>query len=294
MESFAGSRLLQKNKNIKILIFILTLILTFIFIVTICLFVYGYYSGSCKINKKYICNNNFCLYKEFDIILEKNIKNDIDKILANKDLSKKVVIKTYPENIFNCALPNKSGITISTSSIVNNSAAPSRASPGCGDTGLTEGSESLRKTPSTIINFYQNDLCKIISKLTNLKLYPTDLSYPTSCALLIYNEENDWINWHYDYNYYNGRFFTVLIPITHIETCTKFQFMDDTNKITNIDLINKGLCFEGNYLYHRATKLCKNQKRVILSCQYVTDNSMNLVNKLRIKLKDYAYIGKIF
>ena len=253
----------KSNKNSKILTFIFILI-----IIIILLFVYAYNSGSCKINKKYICDNNFCLYKEFDIILGKNIKNDIDKILANKDLSKKVVIKTYPENILNCALPNKSGITISTSSILNNS--------------------------GTIINFYQNDLCKIISKLTNLQLYPTDLSYPTSCALLIYNEENDWINWHYDYNYYNGRFFTVLIPITYVETCTKFQFMDDSNKITNINLINKGLCFEGNYLYHRATKLCKNQKRVMLSCQYVTDNSMTLTNKLRIKIKDYAYIGKFF
>jgi hypothetical protein len=268
MKSFAGSRFLIKindpYKNLKILIFTLAFILIFI----IFLFIYAYNSGSCKINKKYICDSNFCLYKEFKIILDKNIKNDINKILLNKDLSKKVVIKIYPENILNCALPNKSGITISTINILNNS--------------------------TSIINFYQNDLCKIISKLTNLKLYPTDLSYPTSCALLIYNEENDWINWHYDYNYYNGRFFTVLIPITHIETCTKFQFMDDNNKIRNIDLINKGFCFEGNYLYHRATKLCKNQKRVLLSCQYVTDNSMNLINKLRIKLKDYAYIGKIF
>jgi hypothetical protein len=65
----------KSNKNSKILTFIFILI-----IIIILLFVYAYNSGSCKINKKYICDNNFCLYKEFDIILGKNIKNDIDKL----------------------------------------------------------------------------------------------------------------------------------------------------------------------------------------------------------------------
>ena len=117
---------------------------------------------------------------------------------------------------------------------------------------------------------------------------------PTSCAILIYEKENDWINWHYDHNYYNGRFFTVLIPITNELTCTKFQFKNKDNEIISMDLTNNAICFEGNYLYHRASKLCKNQKRVILSCQYVTDNSMSFINKMRIKIKDFAYTGNLF
>jgi len=60
-----------------------------------------------------------------------------------------------------------------------------------------------------------------------------------------------------------------------------------------MDLNNNALCFEGNYLYHRASKLCANQKRVMLSCQFVTDNSMSFINRLRIKLKDFAYIGSL-
>ena len=91
-------------------------------------------------------------------------------------------------------------------------------------------------------------------------------------------------------------FFTVLIPITNSLTCTKFEFVNNnTNKIESIDLINNtSICFEGNYLYHRASKLCKNQRRIILSCQYVTDNEMTDINKYRIKLKDFAYTGKLF
>ena len=190
-------------------------------------------------------------------------------MISNKDIQKRVEITTYPETIFNCALPNKKGITISTNNII--------------------------KYAPQLINYYQNELCKKVSQEINLKLYPTDLKFPTSCALLIYENGGDWINWHYDYNYYNGRFFTVLIPITNNITCTEFQFKDSNNDVKSINLINNNsVCFEGNYLYHRASKLCNNQKRVILSCQFVTDNNMSLINKIRIKMKDFAYIGKLF
>jgi hypothetical protein len=246
---------------IKVLSIIILIIIIFII-------VYAYNSGSCQINKEYICENNFCLIKEFNIELNQTILSEVDLMLENKQIQKRVSISTYPENIFNCALPNRSGITIPTKNIVQYS--------------------------PNLISFYQNKLCKIISNLTGLKLYPTDLKFPTSCAIIIYEKEGDWINWHYDYNYYNGRFFTVLIPITHTLTCTKFQFKDKNNKIIDMDLTNNGICFEGNFLYHRASKLCNNQKRIMLSCQYVTDNSMDFINKLRIKLKDYAFIGTLY
>lgn len=234
-----------------------------LFFVLIC--IYAYFSGSCQINKTYICTDNFCLYKEFKVNLNPNIRTDINNMLNTPQIQKRVTIKTYPENIFNCALPNKNGITIST--------------------------QNISKHSPDLINFYRTELCSIVSSKLGLKLFPTDLDMPTSCAILIYEKEGDWINWHYDYNYYNGRFFTLLIPITDELTCTKFQLKDANNNIISMDLINNAICFEGNYLYHKATKLCKDQKRVILSCQYVTDNSISVINKIRIKLKDFAYTG---
>lgn len=230
--------------------------------------IYGYNSGACKIKKKYICSDDFCLYKEFNVYLQDRIKNEISDLHNNKEIQKRVNIQTFPETIFNCALPNKKGVTISTGNII-------------------------KYAPNTI-EFYQNDLCKLVSAQLNLDLFPTDLSLPTSCALLIYEDEGDWINWHYDYNYYDGRFFTVLIPITNNVTCTEFQLKNDNNDVKSINLTNNNsICFEGNYLYHKASKLCKNEKRIILSCQYVTDNNMNFLNKMRLKIKDFAYTGKL-
>jgi hypothetical protein len=196
------------------------------------------------------------------------IKNEINHLIENREIQKRVNISTFPETFFNCALPNKRGITISTNNIV--------------------------KYAPNLINFYQNDLCKLVSNHLKLTLFPTHLNLPTSCALLIYENEGDWINWHYDYNYYDGRFFTLLIPITNNSTCSEFQFYNDKNQVKSVNLTNNNsICFEGNYLYHRASKLCKNEKRVILSCQYVTTNNMSFLNSMRLKIKDFAYTGKI-
>jgi hypothetical protein len=210
------------------------------------------------------------LYKEFELHLKDVLQNEINQMINNKSIQKRVDIETsiLPEFIFNCAIPNKKGITVSTHNVVKN--APN------------------------LIEYYQNDLCKLVSNKINMELFPTDLGLPTTCVLLIYENEGDWINWHYDYNYYDGRFFTVLIPIMNNSTCTEFQFMNDKNEVKSINLTNNNsVCFEGNYLYHRASKLCKNEKRIILSCQYVTNNNMSTLNKWRLKLKDFAYTGKL-
>ena len=241
--------------------------LLFFLILISLIIIYAYNSGSCQINKNYICDKNFCLHKEFVYELPNNVLHEIDNILEKKDLQTQVSIKTSPENIFNCALPNRSGTTISTN--------------------------ILQTHCKELISLYQNELCNFISRLTSLDLKPTELTYPTSCAIIIYEKENDWINWHYDYNYYDGRFFTVLIPISKELTCTKFEFKDVNNEIISLDLNKKGICFEGDFVYHRASKLCTNEKRIMLSCQYVTSNNMSSINKLRIKLKDYAFIGKL-
>ena len=89
-------------------------------------------------------------------------------------------------------------------------------------------------------------------------------------------------------------FLLCLYQITNDLTCTEFQFKNDKNQIKSINLTNNNsVCFEGNYLYHRATKLCKNQKRILLSCQFVTNNKISFINRIRLKIKDYAYIGKL-
>jgi hypothetical protein len=46
-------------------------------------------------------------------------------------------------------------------------------------------------------------------------LVPTPLHDQSSCSLLVYDRPRDHIGWHYDHNFYNGRHFTVLLPLVN-------------------------------------------------------------------------------
>ncbi len=151
---------------------------------------------------------------------------------------------------------------------------------------------STKDIPKNVIDWYKNTFVKVASDLIGEKLEITPLNLPTSCCVLIYDEENDFIDWHFDQNFYDGRFFTVLIPITFKKTCTDFVYKDKNELDTNIDISDgTSIIFEGEKLFHMASKLCKNQSRIVLSLQYTTNSNISLLNRLFMRIKDIAYIG---
>ena len=108
----------------------------------------------------YICNKDFCLYKTFEIILNDIIINELNGLILNNQIQKRVDNQFYPEKILNYTIPNKKGITISTNYIV--------------------------QYAPKLIDYYQNDLCKLVSYKINLKLFPTDLDLPIQLHVLFY------------------------------------------------------------------------------------------------------------
>lgn len=149
-----------------------------------------------------------------------------------------------------------------------------------------------------IINYYKNNLCDIVLKIlqehdkTITILYPTPDDDISSCLIIQYDRKIDRIGWHYDNNYYrNSRYFTVLIPleITDINNVSMFCYMDNKEEKKNIIGINDIIIFEGNKLYHRASLNKTNNKRIILSCTYIT-NQTTTINKTFKIFKNFTFI----
>jgi hypothetical protein len=148
------------------------------------------------------------------------------------------------------------------------------------------------KMPDSVMEFYKG-LCPLISKKIGEKVYVTPDSLPTTCAILTYDEQGDFINWHYDVNYFNGRFFTFLIMLEHSTPCsTKYVYKDPDNKEIEVDM-EPGECilFEGPMVYHSASKLGFDEHRSIFSMQFSTDPTISWYNRALMRLKDLAYIG---
>jgi hypothetical protein len=155
--------------------------------------------------------------------------------------------------------------------------------------GKTISTQKLSELDPEIIEWYKN-FAHTMSNVVKLPLIHTGLELPTSCALLIYDEPGDFINWHYDVNYFDGKFFTVLIPISEAITDTKYYYIDENGVAQSIDQNEGGFIFEGQKVFHMASKLGTNQRRVVLSLQYATDNNINFFNRILMYIKDRTYI----
>jgi hypothetical protein len=203
-----------------------------------------------KVYKDLYCDNRyFCFYKIFDVNAPKDVISSCMDIYDSH-------IGTHKSYSY------KSSIYIPTSFIYKNYL--------------------------NIINYY-SQLTPYMCHLLNMDVKTTPLSNNLSCGLLIYKKQGDFIDWHYDMNTYNGRFFTVLIPIYNTSKCCNFECKYN-GKVKKITLeTGQGIIFEGDKLYHRCTKLCSGEVRVILSLTFSTDPTTTFFKRMLNKMKALSF-----
>ena len=152
---------------------------------------------------------------------------------------------------------------------------------------------TLQNKLPELITWYQS-LPTIISNIVEDNIIITPLSQPNSLCLIVYEKKGDYIDWHFDTNHYNGRFFTLLLPVTLTPTCGNYQYIDENKTVQTITL-DKGeaVLFEGDKIYHRGKKLCKNQRRVVLSCTFSTSVEILMLEKIFQKIKNIGIFGEL-
>ena len=222
----------------------------------VCLAATMYYSGKVFRSSTMVCNDKakFCNYQIIPNLTGYSWRDKLMHLYQN-GLAKRVVIQQF-----------KSGSTISCVTLIEH-------------------------MPELIEYYTSRQLQKVISDIVGEPVYHTNLSYPTSCCVLIYDKINDMIDWHYDVNYFDGRFFTLIIPVTHTRTCTNFEIYDKSSNKSCVDLQGNSVLFEGAKLFHRASELCKDQLRIVLVMQFSTKPSSNMINRWKRFIKDRSYIG---
>ena len=150
----------------------------------------------------------------------------------------------------------------------------------------------LQESFPKIVEWYKT-LPQIISKVIGAKVQTTPLSESNSLCLVVYEQEGDYIDWHFDTNHYNGRYFTLLLPVSTELTCGNYQYRNFNKKIETVKLESgNALLFEGDKVYHRAKKLCANQRRVILSCTFTTSQEIPTIEIIFQKIKNIGIFGE--
>jgi len=81
-----------------------------------------------------------------------------------------------------------------------------------GKKGRTLSYAALRDVAPGVVAFYAANAA-VVGRALGLPLVLTPPSDKSSCSILLYEADGDFIDWHYDVNWYAGRHFTVLVPL---------------------------------------------------------------------------------
>jgi hypothetical protein len=141
-------------------------------------------------------------------------------------------------------------------------------------------------------------LISVLEKLAGERLQLSPPDDPHAYALYFYTRPGDHIGWHYDTSYYAGRRYTLLLGVLDQSSC-RLDYELHTREAGvpvvpgSLQIPPGGLVFfDGDKLRHRITPLGENEKRVSLTFEYVTDQSMHPWWRLISNLKDaVAYFG---
>lgn len=164
--------------------------------------------------------------------------------------------------------------------------------------GGTVAYEDLHHLAPEIVAFYQSDyLRRFCSTLIGESVWPTPINDQSSCSLLFYNRPRDHIGWHYDYNFYQGRHFTLLLPLVnrHLQqdrlSSAQLVIRQDGQEVIIPTPPNTLIVFEGARVFHKVTRLEENELRVILSMTFCTRPQASLLKGTIRRFKDIAYFG---
>ena len=151
--------------------------------------------------------------------------------------------------------------------------------------------------PAVVELFQSKALHDLVSGIVGARVVPTPLHDQSSCSVLFYERPGDHIGWHYDHNFYNGRHFTVLLPIVNRNR--------DGSGLSAARLIariggedrqiatpaNTMVVFEGARVLHKATPIGEGERRIVLSMTFSTDPRNTPLQGIVRRIKDMAFFG---
>jgi len=161
--------------------------------------------------------------------------------------------------------------------------------------------QNIKEHAPGLFNIYYSPIMRqFIEQIVGESLCLCPDSDPHAVALYHYTEPGDHIGVHYDKSFYKGKRVTVLLGMIQDSVESKlvcYLGASKTNRRKNpLEVMTHPgtlVIFNGDSLWHEVTPLGKNERRVILTMEYLTDNRISTVNRLVSNFKDrFLYFGK--
>jgi hypothetical protein len=155
----------------------------------------------------------------------------------------------------------------------------------------------VARAPMLAALYQSREMREIVSRLVRVPVMPTPLNDQSSLSVLVYDRPGDHIGWHYDYNFYIGRHFTVLLPVVnHGSNPAGLSHARLTAKLAGGERdiatpANTLVVFEGARVLHKVTPIIENERRLVVSMTYCADPRQRRWRGIARRVKDTAFFG---
>ena len=160
----------------------------------------------------------------------------------------------------------------------------------------------LQRHAPNLLNLYRLDAMKqFIERIVGADLVLSPEGDPHAAALYYYTEPGDRIKMHYDKSFYKGRRYTVLLGMIQDSEHSKLicypgqkkKNLKKDNPLTVATHPGTLVIFNGDVLWHEVSALGEQEKRVILTMEFLTDPRISRISKFVSDVKDrFLYFGK--
>ena len=146
--------------------------------------------------------------------------------------------------------------------------------------------------PEDIKLFYENNVLQNkVSEVVGEKVYYAGHKEKYRIFTRLYDNENDFLNWHYDNNFTKGNRYSLVIPILVSENNTS-EFMikdrkDGKEKVVKIPL-GKGVIYNGSKTYHKITKQSKDNYRMVVIIPFYSNTKKNMLGTIREQFRNFT------
>ena len=106
---------------------------------------------------------------------------------------------------------------------------------------------------------------------------------------IMYEDENDFKDWHYDNNFTDGNRYTLVIPIIVDEGNTSEFVIQDrtTSEIKTVPIpLGKGVVYNGSITYHMVTKQTRGKRRLVIVVPMYSHYTKTIWGELRQTIRN--------
>ena len=139
--------------------------------------------------------------------------------------------------------------------------------------------------PKEILEFYIDDTIRqSVSTILNESVDYADETERYRIFARLYEDESDFLDWHYDNNFTSGNRYTLVIPVL-VDSGNTSEFIIKDQKTREEKTIpvplGKGVVYNGSVTYHSISKQTKGQRRLVIIIPFYTNYTKTWIGTIR-------------